>query len=46
MCKLCAFFEGGMTYTELSAMPIDEFFKIVECANEIGRKREAELKKK
>lgn len=34
-----------MTYTELCNMPIDEFFAVVECANEINRKREAEMKK-
>lgn len=46
MCKICAFFEGGMSYNELCDMPVDEFFKVVECANEIARKREAELNKK
>lgn len=45
ICKLCAFFEGGMTYSELTAMPITEFIAIIECANEINRKREQELKR-
>jgi hypothetical protein len=39
---VCAFFEGGIGYTELANMPLDEFFKVVECATEISRKREAE----
>jgi len=39
------FFEGGMTYRELAEMPIDEFFAIVGCANEISKKREADMKR-
>ena len=34
-----------MSYGDLCDMPIDEFLDIVECANEINRKREAELKR-
>ena len=45
MCKLCAFFEGGMTYDSLKIMPIDEFFAVVDCANEISKKREADMKR-
>lgn len=39
-----AFYEGGMSYTELKEMPLSEFFDTVECANEIAaqRKREAD----
>lgn len=33
-----------MTYTELINMPIDEFFSIVECANEISEQRSKEMK--
>ena len=45
MCAVCAFYEGGMNYETLCAMPVDEFFKIVDCANEIAKKREAEMKR-
>ena len=34
-----------MTYTELSNMPMDEFIAVIECANEISRKRELEMKR-
>lgn len=34
-----------MTYTELANMPMDEFMAIIDCANEINRKREQEMKR-
>lgn len=45
MCKIISFFEGGMTYTELSNMPIDEFIAIIDCAKEIDSKRKQDLKR-
>jgi len=46
MCKVCAFFEGGITYSELVDMPIGEFNEVVKCANEIQRLRDIEMNKK
>ena len=43
MCKIAAFFEGGMSYTELTEMPLDEFFAIIECANTINSERKTEM---
>jgi hypothetical protein len=45
ICKLAAFFEGGMTYNELRDMPLDEFFKVIECANKIHQEREKEMRR-
>lgn len=45
MCKIASFFEGGIQYETLAEMPIDEFFAVVECANEIARQRKRELER-
>ena len=45
MCKIAAFYEGGITYETLAAMPIDEFFAVIECANEIAAQRKREMDK-
>jgi hypothetical protein len=42
---MAAFYEGGIPYSDLAAMAIDELFAVVECASEISRKREADLKR-
>lgn len=43
MCKTAAFYEGGITYTELAEMPIDEFFAVIECAAKIAEQRKREI---
>lgn len=45
MCKTAAFFGGGVTYTELAEMPIDELFAVIECANQIAAQRKRELER-
>jgi hypothetical protein len=45
MCKICAFFEGGMDYDKLCDKPIDELFSIIDCANQISKTRQAEMKR-
>jgi len=34
-----------MNYKDLCEMPVDELIEIIKCANDIGRKREQELKR-
>lgn len=45
MCKVAAFYEGGISYTELSNMPLDEFFAVIDNANQINTDRKTEMKK-
>jgi hypothetical protein len=45
LCKLAAFFEGGLTYTDLCNMPVDEVLDVIECANEIANQRRLEMEK-
>lgn len=46
ICKLCMFFEGGISYSELNTMPMSEFFAVVKNANEISKKQQAQIKGK
>jgi hypothetical protein len=43
---VAAFFEGGITYSELAAMPLSEFFEIVECANKIAEERKKKMERR
>jgi hypothetical protein len=43
MAKLMCFFEGGLSYTEASRMPLDEFFALIDCANTIATQRKNEM---
>jgi hypothetical protein len=45
VCKLAAFFEGGISYTELVKMPLCEFFEITKCAIKIAELRRLEMEK-
>ena len=45
MSKIAAFFEGGIPYDTLKAMPLEEFFGVVSDANEIAVQRKAEAER-
>ncbi len=45
MCKIAAFFEGGIPYDTLKAMSLEEFFGVVNDANEIAALRKAEAER-
>jgi hypothetical protein len=40
---VAAFYEGGIPYSELVKIPIDEFLEIIECANSISKARQRAL---
>lgn len=45
MARLMSFFEGGLSYSDLSTMPVAEFFGFVDEANKLAAERKAEMDK-
>jgi hypothetical protein len=45
MARLMAFFEGGLSYSDLSDMPMDEFVGFIQEANKLASERKAEMGK-
>lgn len=44
MCKLAKFYEGGIAWESLKAMPIDEMQGVIREANDINKAQEAAMK--
>ena len=45
ICKLCYFYQGGMTYTDLCDMPMDEFLMVIENSDIINKECDDKLRR-
>lgn len=44
MCKIAAFFEGGISFDRLEKMTVSELLDVVDNANTIAKERQAQMK--